>query len=156
MCGLPYLSLEKHDNYFTNNMSLSLVMAFSEVMTSFDEKQSTKSSPPGCIGLGFIALQSHLSLTGRWPMREETLSDTYMMFPSVVRAIRKPSNACHNTKKCHYESEEILIIYWWQCSFCYLRNSLSNNENSISIESSVIIQWMTELNFEYWSWPHTT
>lgn len=34
------------------------------------------------------------SLTGKWPISEDTLSDTYMMFPSVVNAIKKPSRAC--------------------------------------------------------------
>lgn len=38
------------------------------------------------------------SLTGKWPMSEDTLSDTYMMLPSVVNAIRKPSRACKEEK----------------------------------------------------------
>ncbi len=42
-------------------------------------------------------------------MRDETLSDTYMMFPSVVRAIRKPSNACHNTENAIMNLQQLSL-----------------------------------------------
>lgn len=32
-------------------------------------------------------------------MSEDTLSDTYMMLPSVVNAIKKPSRACRKRDK---------------------------------------------------------
>lgn len=38
-------------------------------------------------------LTEAFSLTGKWPTSEDTLSDTYMMLPSVVNAIKKPSRA---------------------------------------------------------------
>lgn len=41
-----------------------------------------------------IKLILAVSLTGKCPISEDTLSDTYMMFPSVVNATKKPSRAC--------------------------------------------------------------
>lgn len=40
-----------------------------------------------------------MSLTGKWPISEDTLSDTYMMLPSVVNAIKNPSRACKKREK---------------------------------------------------------
>lgn len=41
-----------------------------------------------------IKLILAVSLTGKCPISEDTLSDTYMMLPSVVNATKKPSRAC--------------------------------------------------------------
>lgn len=39
------------------------------------------------------------SLTGKWPISDDTLSDTYMMLPSVVNATKKPSRAWKESEK---------------------------------------------------------
>lgn len=54
-----------------------------------------------------------LLLTGKWPISEETLSDTYMMLPSVVNATKKPSRACKRE-----EVTTIILLYYSMLKNC--------------------------------------
>lgn len=40
-----------------------------------------------------------MSLTGKWPISEDTLSETYTMLPHVVNATKNPSRACKKKEK---------------------------------------------------------
>lgn len=54
--------------------------------------------------------EQKITLTGKWPVSEDTLSDTYMMFPSVVNAIRKPSRACKRGGKLGLDNEASSLL----------------------------------------------